>query len=158
MSLGFDKGFEGIVNKIEKGMNMENIFRGFILYVIIDQSSETISFTFVSWVLNLFGPDMIQKPWNSNSDFELFMKRKGKPVYLFHLKDERFACLPRCAAIVIYHWNGFLNFLDQHDYITNKLACLVRDAMEMEYILVVLTAVAAFGIHLVSPYFVKKVW
>ena len=47
-SLGFDKGFEDIVNKIENGINMENIIRGFILDVTIDQSSETISFTFVS--------------------------------------------------------------------------------------------------------------
>ena len=44
-------------------MGMENIiFNGFLLDVSIDQNSEAVSVTFVSWILSLFGPDLIRKP------------------------------------------------------------------------------------------------
>ena len=51
-----------------------------------------------------------------------------------------------------YHWEDFLSFLESHAYITNKLACLVRDAMTLDYIKVVIAVVAALGVHIVSPY------
>ena len=50
------------------------------------------------------------------------------------------------------HWDDFCGFLSTHDYVTNKLTCLVRDALAMEYIKVVVAVVVAFGIHLVSPF------
>ena len=56
-----------------------------------------------------------------------------------------------------HHWDDFIAFLDQHDYITNKLACLMRDAMQFEYILVILAVIASFGAHLISPYFFKTI-
>ena len=74
-ALGFDRGFESVVNKIEVHMGMENIFKGFLLDVSIDQNNEAVSLTFVSWVLSLFGPDLIQKPWNYHEDFEKHMKK-----------------------------------------------------------------------------------
>ena len=40
-----------------------------------------------------------------------------------------------------------------NDYITNKLACLCPDAMELPHIRIVAATLAAFGIHLISPFF-----
>ena len=51
-----------------------------------------------------------------------------------------------------YHWNDFCSFLEKHSYITNKLACLVRDALNLDYVKVVVAVVAAIGVHLISPY------
>ena len=65
-TLGFDRAFQSVINKIEVDRGMQNIFKGFLLDVSIDQKSEVVSVTFVSWVLSLFGPDLIQKPWNYN--------------------------------------------------------------------------------------------
>ena len=42
--------------------------------------------------------------------------------------------------------------MDSHDYITNKLACLVRDALGLEYIKVVAGIVAVTGTQLIAPY------
>ena len=154
-ALGFDRGFESVVNKIEVHMGMENIFKGFLLDVSIDQNNEAVSLTFVSWVLSLFGPDLIQKPWNYHEDFETHMKKQQKKTHLFHMKDGRFGLLSQCSAVICYHWEDFQNFLDGHDYITNKLACLVHDAMQFEYIPVILATIAAFGPHLIHPYFAK---
>ena len=85
-------------------------------------------------MLSLFGPDNSQKFWNYYEAFKVFMKRNGRKVILFHMKDARFGLLSRCAAIVCYHFDDFCEFLSTHEYVTNNLACLVRDALDMEYI------------------------
>ena len=125
-SLGFDSGIQNVINQVEIEMKMENIFKGFLLELNIDQKHESVSLTFVSWILALFGPDLIQKPWNYHKDFITDMSKTEEVVHLFHMKDARFGCLSRCASIVLHHWEHFRSYLERHDYITNKLACLVR--------------------------------
>lgn len=51
-----------------------------------------------------------------------------------------------------YHWEDFFSFLTSHDYITNKLACLARDALSLEYVKVVVAVVAILGIQIITPY------
>ena len=151
-ALGFDRGMSKEIHDIEEKMGMENIFNTFLLDVDVDQKKDSVSMTAVSWCLNLFGPDNIQKPWNYNKDFCLSLKDQGKQPTLFHLKDARFGALSKSCAIMCYHWNDFWDFLEEHDYITNKLACLVRDALALEYIKIVAAVVAVIGIQLVTPF------
>ncbi|CAM1331741.1 Uncharacterised protein g10665 [Pycnogonum litorale] len=151
-ALGFDRGMNKQIHEIEVKMGMENIFNTFLLDVDIDQKKDSVSMTAVSWCLNLFGPDNLQKPWNYNKDFCLTLKDQGKQAHLFHLKDARFGALSKSCAIMCYHWNDFWDFLEEHDYITNKLACLVRDALALEYIKIVAAVVAIIGIQLVTPF------
>ena len=154
-ALGFDRCMKSIINKVETEMGMQNLINCFILDVNIDQSNETVSLTVISWLLNLFGPDMIQKPWNYYDDFKTMLKRNNKESHLFHLKDGRFGLLSLCCAICCFHWEDFRTFLDTHNYVTNKLACLVRDGMEKDYVKVVACVIAAFGVQLVIPYHFK---
>jgi len=151
-ALGFDRGMNKQIHDIEEKMGIENIFSTFLLDVDIDQKKDSVSMTAVSWCLNLFGPDNIQKPWNYNKDFCLSVRDQGKEVNLFHLKDARFGALSKSCAIMCYHWNDFYDFLEAHEYITNKLACLVRDALELEYIKIVAAVIAIIGIQLVTPF------
>lgn len=51
-----------------------------------------------------------------------------------------------------YHWTDFWDFLEEHEYITNKLACLVRDALSLKYIKIVAAVVAIIGVQLVTPF------
>ena len=51
-----------------------------------------------------------------------------------------------------HHWEDFSNFLETHGYITNKLACLVRDSLSLDYVKIVIAVVAVFGIQIISPY------
>ena len=154
-ALVFDAGIQSVINEVETAMKMENIFKGFLLKIDVDQKNDSVSLTFVIWIFSLFGLDLIQKPWNYHKDFVTYMKQHHENVHLFHMKDARFGCLSKCAAIVLHHWENFKSFLEANDYITNKLARLVRDTMEFEYIPVVLMFIAAFGIHLVHPFFCK---
>ena len=55
------------------------------------------------------------------------MKAQGKKIHMFALKDARFACLPQCCAMALYHWDDFQEFLEEIIDIDNKLACLIRD-------------------------------
>ena len=77
----------------------------------------------------------------------------GRTPHLIRFKDARFGLLSRCSAIVIYHWEDLKDFLTSHDYITNKLAILVRDTMcNHEFTKIMITTVAAIGLQVISPY------
>ena len=131
-SLGLASDISQCVNKLENEMGMSNIFSGFLVDVDIDQKYETVSLNAVHWSLNLLGPDMLQKAWNYYREFSVYMKRLGKPIFIIHMKDARFGYLPRCCAILCHHWDDFKAFLETCDT-TNKLACLVRDSLELDY-------------------------
>ena len=150
--LGFDRCMVKVINSVEETMGMQNIFNSFMVYVEIDQQKDTVAISTVSWTLSLFGPDKSSKPWNYYKDFSTFINRDERHVHLFSLKDARFGELSKSSAIMCYHWNDFCSFLESHSYITNKLACLVRDALKLDYVKVVVAVVAALGVHLVSPY------
>ena len=156
-TLGFDRSMSNIVKNIEEKMGQANIFSGFMLDVGLDKKQDTVSLSAVSWLLNLFGPDMIQKPWNYNKDFNAFMDRRGKKVYLLHLKDARFGYLSKCCGIVCHHWDDFVDFLISNENITNKLACLCRDALKLDYIKVICAVVASMGLHLIEPFHAKTI-
>ena len=50
-----------------------------------------------------------------------------------------------------FHRDGFNVFLSTHEYITNKLACLVRNAFCLEYIRVFVAVIAVVGVQLIAP-------
>ena len=65
--------------------------------------------------------------------------------------------LAKCCGLVCHHWNDFDSFLEGHEYITNKLACLVRSALNLDYIKVIIASVASIGLHLIEPFYVKTI-
>ena len=123
-----------------------------MIEVGIDPKHDSISLSSVKWMLHLVGPDMAAKPWNYHNEFIIYLEEAGRTPHLFQLKDARFGCLSRCCALVCYHFDDIREFLDNHDYVTIKLACLVRDACNQEYIKVVVVVVAALGVHVITPY------
>ena len=48
-------------------------------------------------------------------------------------------------------------FLDVHSEITNRLACLVRELMTLPYLKIVFSVFAAFGVHLVEPFYCRTI-
>ena len=103
-------------------------------------------------MLALFGPDNLSKPWNYHNTFMEYLKQNNIKSFLINVKGAGFGCLSRCAAIACHHWADFSHFLDTHDNITNKLACLVRHALDNEWIKKVIAVVATLGIHIISPF------
>ena len=154
-ALGFDRTMKKCIMEVEQKMDMTALAKCFVLDININQQSDTVSLSVINWILNLFGPDLVQKPWNYHSDFQTMLKKMGKVIHLFHMKDARFGLLSLSCAICIFHWSDFNKFLDNHEYITNKLACLVRDGMQHEYVMVIACVCAAYGIHLIIPFHYK---
>ena len=76
------------------------------------------------------------------------MKRRGKSIYLLHIKDARFGYLSRCS-IASHHWDDFKLFLDTCDT-ANKLAYLIRDSLNLDYIQVIITVISCIGLYLIE--------
>ena len=133
-------------------MGMQNIFSGFLLGIDNDKKKDFVSISIISWCLSLFGPENINKPWNYYKDFCTFLQRKDRRVHQFLLKDARFDTLSKSFATMCFHWNDFNVFLRTNEYITNKLACLVRDALCLEYIKVVVAVISVIGFQLIASY------
>ena len=138
-------------------MGMQNILRGFLFDIDIDQRKDFASISTISCCLCLLGPENINKPWNYYKDLFTFLLRKDCTLHLFLLKDARFGALSKSFAIMCFHWDDFNVFLSTHEHITNKLACLVRDALWLEYIRVVVAVTAVIGVQLISPYHVMTI-
>ena len=86
-SLGFDACIKKVINEVEQKMDMSALAKCFVLDISINQKSDTVSLLVIDWILNLFGPNLVQKPWNYHNDFRIMLGRKGKLMHLFHLKD-----------------------------------------------------------------------
>ena len=58
-----------------------------------------------------------------------------------------------CIKMSALYSRDLLNeFLSTHPDIDNKLACIVRDVYQQEYLVLVLAVVAAFGLQLIEPF------
>ena len=150
--LAFDRDIVQEAHKVEDKLGMENIFKGFLVEVGIDPKNDSVAIASIKWMLALFGPDNLAMPWNYHNEFLQYLKRNNRKSHLINVKDARFGCLSRCAGIACHHWADFSHFLDTHDYITNKLACLVRHSLDNEWIKIVIAVVATLGIHVISPF------
>ena len=67
-----------------------------------------------------------------------------------------FSCLSRAAAVLVYNFDHLVEFLNQNPHINNRLACLVREVMELPYLRVILVVFACLGVHLVEPFYVRS--
>ena len=76
---------------------------------------------------------------------------------LFSFKDSRFGCLSRAAAVLLFHWEHLKEFLALNPAINNRLACLVREVMELPYLQPVLAVIACLGVHLVEPFYANTI-
>ena len=110
---------------------------------------------FVDCITRLVGKEMKHKPWNRGEDFDKYCKDNDVKNEMFLYKDERFGCFPKACGVVLYMRETVNDFLSSHPDIDNRLACIVRDVYEQEYLVLVLAVVAAFGLQLVEPFHSK---
>ena len=71
-----------MINQVEPQMGMQNLTNCFMVNVSIKQYSETVSLTIASWLLDLFGPNGVQKPWNYHRHFVTILRKRGKKLHL----------------------------------------------------------------------------
>ena len=151
-NLGFCRSMNETIKAVENKIGVENILESFL--VTIDQSSKNgcLAGKFVDCITRLAGKELSHKPWNRGSEFEKFCNECGEKYEMFLYKDERFGCFPKACAVCLYSRDLLNEFLLSHPDIDNKLACIVRDVYQQEYLVLVLAVVAAFGLQLVEPF------
>ena len=76
---------------------------------------------------------------------------------LFAYKDNRFGCLTRAAAVLLFYYEPLIAYLDQNPGVNNRLACLAREVLALPYLKPVLATLALLGIYLVEPFYARTI-
>ena len=93
----------------------------------------------------------------TNKAFLDFLEKHDVASVLFAYKDHRFGCLSRAAGVLLYNYESLEEYLSENPQISNRLACLVRDVLDLPYLKVIFTVFAALGIHLIEPFYCKTI-
>ena len=106
--LAFDRDIGQEAHKVEDKVGMDNIFKGFLVEVGIDPKQDSVAIASIKWMLALFGPDNLSKPWNYHNEFLEYLNQNNRKSFLINVEDARFGCLSRCAAIACHHCIGLI--------------------------------------------------
>ncbi|KAI4829898.1 hypothetical protein KUCAC02_001558 [Chaenocephalus aceratus] len=137
-----------VMRLVEADMKMEQVLQSFMVDLDVDSKNASVAGQALDMCLKLVAPEYAHKPWNRYREFLLFLEQRQVSSVLLSYKDSRFGCLSRAAAVLIYHFGHLTEFLSQNPHINNRLACLVREVMELPYLKVVLVVFACLGPHL----------
>ena len=142
---------------LEGEMKMDELVQGFMVDLDVDSKNGSVAGHSIDMCLRLVAPEYNAKPWNKNKQFLQFLEERGAHAVLFSFKDNRFGCLSRAAAVLLFHWDHLKEFLALNPAINNRLACLVREVMELPYLQPVLAVIACLGVQLVEPFYANTI-
>ena len=148
-TLGLARAFNKVMRLVEGDMELEKQVQTFMVDLDVDSKNSSVAGQALDMCLKLVAPEYSEKMWNKYSEFMLFLEEKKVKPVLFAYKDARFGCLSRAAAVLIHHWSDLKEFMAANPGINNRLACLVREVMELPYLLPVFVVFACFGVHMV---------
>ena len=152
-TLGFASGMNKQLALVERDMTLEAIFKNFLVDLDFDSKHGSVADQALDCILRLVAPEFQHKPWNYHKEFTTYLDVNGVENVLFAYKDQRFGCLSRAAAVMVYLFPSVEDFMESHPSITNRLACIVRGFLEVEYLQPAFCVFAALGIHLVEPFY-----
>lgn len=156
-TLGFASALNKVVASIERDMKMENILAHFMVEIEAESKHGSFAGQALDMMLKLVAPEYSHKQWNKFKEFTEFLRLNKVDMVLFSYKDQRFGCLSRAAAVLLYNMEWLNLFLQENPAINNRLACLVRDLLELPYLKAILVVFAAFGVHLIEPFYCRTI-
>ena len=156
-TLGFSYGMNKVMQQVEAEMKMEQVLKGFMVDMECHSKNTSVAGQALDMCLKLVAPEYAHKPWNRYNEFLVFLKQRQVSSVLFAYKDNRFGCLSRAAAVLLYNYDHLTDFLKQNPHINNRLACLVREVLDLPYLKVVLVVFACLGVHLVEPFYARTI-
>ena len=155
-TLGLARAFNKVMRLVEGDMELEKQVQTFMVDLDVDSKNSSVAGQALDMCLKLVAPEYSEKPWNKYKEFMLYLEEKKVKTVLFAYKDARFGCLSRAAAVLIHHWSDLREFMAANPGINNRLACLVREVMELPYLLPVFVVFACFGVHMVIYFCIPK--
>ena len=156
-TLGFSREMNRITSMIEKDMKLTEILAHFMVDIAPDTKHDSIAGQALDMSLKFVAPEFDSKMWNYHKHFVDFLLKNDIENILFAYKDKRFGCLSRAAAVLLFYWDWICLFLQENPQVSNRLACLVRDLMDLPYLKVIFAVFAGIGVHLVEPFYWKTV-
>ena len=156
-TLGFSSVMNKVMWQVEAEMKMEQVLKGFMVDMECHSKNTSVAGQALDMCLKLVAPEYAHKPWNRYNEFLVFLKQRQVSSVLFAYKDNRFGCLSRAAAVLLYNYDHLTDFLKQNPHINNRLACLVREVLDLPYLKVVLAVFACLGVHLVEPFYARTI-
>ena len=100
-----------------------------MLYIDADSKHGTFSGQALDMLLMFVAPEYSHKQWNKYKEFTEFLRLNNVDMDLFSYKDQRFGCLSRAAAVLLYNMEWLNLFLQENPSINNRLACLAGDSL-----------------------------
>ena len=152
-TLGFASGMNKQLAIIERDMTLEAIFKNFMVDLDFDSKHGSVVGQALDCMLRLIAPEYSHKPWNYYRQFVHYLKEQDIKQVLFSYKDQRFGCLSRAAAVMVLIFPYIESFLENNPGITNRLACIVRSFLTIEYFKPALVVFGVIGIQLVEPFY-----
>ena len=65
--------------------------------------------------------------------------------------------MSKASGVLLQNLPHLKQFLSIHPNINNKLACLVREVMDLPHLVVVLAVFAGIGIHVIEPFYSQTI-
>ena len=154
-TLGFSSAMCKMVAIIERSMKIENILSHFMVDIEAESKHDCFAAQALDMMLKLVAPEYSYKQWNYNKEFISYLEKNEAEQVLFAYQDHRFGCLSRAAGVLLYNFEWLEQYLTENPQVTNRLACLVRDAMDIPYLKAILVVFAAL-VQLIEPFAVEQ--
>ena len=153
-TLGFSSSMDKTVGRIEEDMKIAHVTSKFMVGLDVHSKNASVAGLALDIMLKLVAPEYSHKMWNYYKEFCLYLQSNQVEVVLFSYKDQRFGCLSRACAVLLFLLEHLGNFLNENTQIVNKLACLAR---ELPYLKTVFLSFAALGVNLIEPFFAMTI-
>ncbi|KAI8490402.1 hypothetical protein Bbelb_316700 [Branchiostoma belcheri] len=127
--LGFSSAMNKVMKMLEADMKMEQVLKGFMVDVEFDSKNTSLAGQALDMCLQLVAPEFSHKHWNRY----------------------------KAAVVLIYIYDHLVEFMRQNPHINNRLACLVREVLELPNLKVVLVVFACLCVHLVEPFYARTI-
>ena len=156
-TLGFSNCMDKFVGKVEEVMKISQVTSKFMVGLDISSKNSSVAGLALDIMLKLVAPEYNHKMWNYYKQFTLYLETHDIEPLMFAYKDQRFGCLSRAAAVLIFLYEPLGNFLSDNPQIVNKLACLARELLQLPYLKTIFLVFASLGIHIIEPFFAKTI-
>ena len=156
-TLGFSNSMNSVVLKVELKMGLDKVLSKFMCSMELDTKNGSLAGQALDMMLRLVAPEFKHKSWNYYGHFTHYLEQRGVPLTLFSYKDQRFGCLSRASAVLLYNYEHITGFLSSNPHISNKLACLVRELLTLPHMKVIFAAFSILGIYLIEPFYSRTI-
>ena len=84
-------------------MTLEAIFNNFMIDLDLDSKHGSVGGQACDVILRLVTPAFLHEAWNYNDAFKNHLQKNFEDLVLFNHKDQRFECLSRACAVILYN-------------------------------------------------------